>query len=278
MFNLERYLRRAERSARNHAASLIPEHIILLRLACTVMLLLAKYVSHGQGTLQRGAYLALQYRATNDLLAIRHLLGAGFEETARTVTRSYVDALDLALVCLADKAFALVYSGEDTDYDKFWNSHVAYGKLYPHLRRVMISAGIDEETVNEKIERRRRMKTILSAAVHVGHAGAFRSWGPPALGYPDMVSLEPHGAVSVHTANHAAAVIADTYEYCATVMRLMTMGKTEEVLNRPKARRELTAYSVHFFAFQAMVRDTELVDGDDIVADDYSDMKNKHDV
>jgi len=183
------------------------------------------------------------------------------------------------LICLADEAFALAYSGENTDYDKFWNSHIAYGKLYPHLRRAMISAGIDEETVSEKIERRRRMKTILSAAVHVDHTGAFRSWAPPALGYPDMVSLEPHGVVSVHTANHAAAVIADTYEYCATVMRLMGTAKAEEVLNRPKARRQLNAYSAHFFALQEMVRDTELVDGDDIVAHDYSDMmKNKHDV
>ena len=72
------------------------------------------------------------------------------------------------------------------------------------------------------------MKTAPSAAVQVDHAGAFRIWAPPPLAYPDMLPLKPHGVVSVHTANHTAAVIPDTYEYCATVMKLMTTGKAKE--------------------------------------------------
>lgn len=46
-------------------------------------------------------------------------------------------------------------------------------------------------------------------------------------------------------------------------------GEGRGGLNLPKARRQLNAYSAHFFALQEMVYAKEFTDGEQIVASDY---------
>jgi hypothetical protein len=269
LMELDRYLRRTDREARAHVRKLIPQHSLLLELACTMMVLLTRYVIKGPGNRQRGAYAALQNRATNDLLCSRHLLETGFEQSAGATTRSYLETLDLALACIGDAGFAEAYSADDADTDSFWREQVGYGRIYTHVAKAMRLAELDADLVEEKIARRRSQKTVLSRTVHADFGSAFRSWAPPPLGYPGMVSTAPHGVANTNTANHSALLIVETYEYCSTVMKIMTAGAANEVLDRPKGKRQLQKYAMHFFTFQDLLHEWELRDGREILAPDH---------
>lgn len=269
LFDLDKYLRAAERKARKQIVELIPSHSVLLRLSCTVMLLLARYIARGKGDMQRGAYAGIQSRATNDLLCIRRLLEGGFEESARPITRCYFESLDLGLACLGDPSFADGYNS-DEDPEAFWRDHIGYGRIYRYLAHTLKLAGIDQESIDEKIERRRRQKTFLSNSVHCDATSSFRSWAPSPLGYPDMVSLALHGVANVHTANHIASVVIETYEYCASVMKLVAADVASGVLNRTGAKRERAAYAVHFFALQELLQNHRFQDGAEVLAPDYA--------
>jgi hypothetical protein len=241
------------------------------------MLLLTRYVTTGRGNRQRGAYAGLQNRATNDLLCVRRLLEAGFEESAKPTTRSYLESIDLALACLGDATFAAAYAADNVDADAFWREQVGYGRIYKRIRHAMELANIDQASIEEKIDRRRQQKAFLSRSTHVDFSSSFRSWAPSPLGYPGMVSLDPHGVISAHTANHMACVVVETYEYCATVMKIMTSDAASDVLNRPRARKRLALYSAHFFTLQAMLQDHQFEDGLSIVASDGTDLDRDED-
>lgn len=273
-FDLDAYLRRAENRARRHAATLMPNHVILLHLASTSMLLFAKYVRAPRKNNQRTTFSAIHHRATNHLLCMWGLLLGGFEESVRPITRSYLESLDLALVCLADKALSDAYFGDDADFESFWKTHIAYGRIYPHLEKAYSLAGFDQSTIRQKIAMRKEQKTLLSGAVHGDESGAFRSLVVPPLGYPEMLSLEPHGVISFHTANHVAAVINETYEYCSAVMKIMISDP--DVLYSPRSKSLRQNFAMHFFAFQEELHARELQDGSEILAPDHGKSASKN--
>lgn len=269
LFDLDRYLRRSEREAKTQITKLLPSQSLLLELASSVMLLLTRYVTKGPGNEQRNAFAGIQSRAVNDLLCSRRLLETGFEESARSTTRSYLESIDIALACVVDADFANAYADFEGDQDDLWKNQIGYGRIYKQIEKAMSLANMNEAMIVEKIARRRTQKTSLSRSIHGDFSSAFRSLAPSPLGYPDMISLDPHGVISVNTADHTALLIIETYEYCSVLMRLMLLGTSAEVLNRPKAKRQLRSYSVHFFTFQELVCECEFKSGSEIVAPDY---------
>ena len=268
-FNINAYLEDTKQLAKNDFLRLIPEHAMQLDLACSVMILLSKYLNHGAITDRYAAFLASLHRSTNLFIAIRQLLLTGFEESTRPLTRAYFESIDISLVVLTDKNLAISYFGENADFEKFWKNNLAYGRVYEHLKSVLRLCDFNEEEIEEHIISRKHQKNLLSGSVHGDDPGAFRSWAPPALGYPDMVYLQQHGVISLHTANHVAALILETYKYTSIIMKRMISGEYNDLFKRSDSNEELNTFSVHFFIFQDRIHSYPLPDGNDIIAPDY---------
>src|SRR5699024_10797443 len=99
--------------------------------------------------------------------------------------------------------------------------------------------------------------------------GSFRSMTPPPLGYPDMVSLEPHGVLSVHTPNHLVSITNECLFYLSLLTRLSIKGISSGILNRREHQTELNKFLLNYFVFQEAYYEFDLKDGHEIIATDH---------
>lgn len=139
-----------------------------------------------------------------------------------------------------------------------------------NLRKACELAGLSEKEADEYIQYRKELKSILSSSVHSDHPGAFRSMAPPPLGYPNRVSTEPHGIVNVHTADHAAAVIGETFKYLSLVSKILFFGSHQHNFDLAPDGVNVHTFFAHFFSFQEIYYRHDLPCGDEIIAPDYS--------
>lgn len=269
-FELDKYLNESFGAANSQARDLIPKHLFLLGLATSCLLLFTRFVGERKMNTRSAAFISQLHRSVNCLIAMRLLLTNGLEETCRPITRNYLESLDISLACLVDHEFAVQLFGGDVDFDSFWKSSIGYGKVYQYIRTAVLLAGLSDEEAEEHIEYRKAQKTLLSSSVHGDDAGAFRSMAPPPLGYPDMLSTEPHGVVSAHTANHVAAVIGETYKHLSLVLKILMSEDGPAEFDLPREGVNMQTFFAHFFAFQEIYYQHELPDGDKIIAPDYS--------
>lgn len=271
LFDLDRYLTESFSAANKQAYELIPKHVFLLGQATSCLLLLSRFVGERKMATQCAAFLSQLHRSVNCLIAIRLLLTNGLEETSRSVTRNYLESLDVSLACLVDHEFSELLSGDDHgDFASLWKSSIGYGKIYEYVRTACQLAGLSDEETEEHIRYRKEQKTLLSSSVHSDDSGAFRSMVPPPLGYPGMVSTEPHGVISFHTANHAAAVISETLKYLSLVLKVLLSENAPNGFDLPRDGEHMQTFFAHFFAFQEIYHRHELPDGKEIVAPDFS--------
>jgi hypothetical protein len=210
-------------------------------------------------------------RASNCLIAIRVLLTNGFEETCRPITRNYLETLDISLACLVDKEFAINFWNDgDNESESFWKEKIGYGKIYHYVRKACKLADLLDEEIEAHIEMRKAQKTLLSSSVHSDSNGAFRSMMPPPLGYPDMLSVKPHGVISLHTANHAAAIIHETFKHIVILLNIICANKTLPEFKFPQPEKIFDTFFVQFFAFQEIYHRHELLDSSEIFAFDFN--------
>lgn len=271
LFDLDTYLQGAFDAASNEACRLIPDHIFLLGQAASCLILLTKFVGEPKMNTRIAAFLSQAHRSANCLIAIRLLLTYGLEETCRSVTRNFLESMDISIACLVDGEFATRFFGDDhIEFDSLWKSDIGYGKIYERLRVAGKWAGLPADEVEGHVQNRKAHKTVLSSSVHGDEAGAFRSMLPPVLGYPEMLSTEPHGVISVHTANHIAMVVGETLKYVSWVLKILLSEDEPPEFNLPREGANMQTFFAHFFAFQDIYYRHNLPDGDDIVAPDYS--------
>lgn len=271
IFELDKYLAESFDTANKQASELIPKHLFFLEQATSCLLLLTRFVGERKMSTQSGAFLSQLHRSVNCLIAIRLLLTNGFEETCRSITRNYFESLDVSLACLVDHEFSALLSGEESvDFESLWKKNIGYGKVYQYIKTACELAGLSEEEIDEHIQFRKEQKTLLSSSVHCDHPGAFRSMAPPPLGYPGMVSTEPHGVISFHTANHAAAIISETIKYLSLVLKILISGNTPNGFDLTRDGEHRDSFLSHFFAFQEIYHRHKLPDGNEIIAPDFS--------
>lgn len=270
-FDLDKYLAESFGKAHAHAIGLIPKHLFLLDQAISCLLLFTRFVGERKMNMQSVAFISQVHRSVNCLIAIRLLLINGLEEVGRPISRNYLESLDMSLACLVDDEFATQLAGDEgADFDAFWKRCIGYGKVYQYLRKACELAGFSEKEADEYIQYRKELKSILSSSVHSDHPGAFRSMAPPPLGYPDMVSTEPHGIVNVHTADHAAAVIGETFKYLSLVSKILFFGSHQHNFDLAPDGVNVHTFFAHFFSFQEIYYRHDLPCGDEIIAPDYS--------
>lgn len=265
-FGLNEYLETAFSECDEQVNTFLVKHDFLLEKAAACMVLLARYVRVGRGNLQRSAFSAQLHRASNNLLASRELLRKGFEETARVVTRSYLESIDISIAIFIDKEFAGRFFEDDANYDQLWKSKIGFGKIYQYIRKAFEHAGFSDSEAHEHIEMRKNLKNLLSSSVHCDESGAFRSLAVSPVGYPDLVSLEPHGVVSYHTANHMHVLVSETYKFLGIIINCIISGKFLHIHDFDKASEEKNLFFTHAIAFQDLVHSHELEDGGSIIA------------
>lgn len=270
LFDLDKYLKESFGAANSQASELIPKHLFLLSLATSCLLVFTRFVGERKVNTRSAAFISQLHRSVNCLIAIRLLLTNGLEETCRPITRNYLESLDISLACLVDHEFAVqLFSDDHVDFDTLWKSSIGYGKVYQYVRTAFHLAGLPNEEAEEHIQYRKAQKTLLSSSVHGDDAGAFRSMAPPPLGYPDMLSTEPHGVVSVHTANHVAAVISETYKHLSLMLKILISENAPAEFDLPREGANMQTFFAHFFSFQEIYYRHELPDGDEIIAPDF---------
>lgn len=271
LFDLDIYLRDSFDAANCHAIRLIPEHIFLLSQATSCLILLTKFVGEQKMNTHCAAFLSQAHRSANCLIAIRLLLTNGLEETCRSVTRNFLESMDISMACLVNREFAARFFGDDhIEFDSLWKSDIAYGKIYEHLRIAGKWAGVSDDEIEVHIQNRKIHKTVLSSSVHGDNAGALRSMIPPLLGYPELISREPHGVISMHTADHIAFVVSETLKYISWILKILLSEDAPHEFDLPCEGANMQTFFAHFFALQDVYYRHDLPAGDDIVAPDYS--------
>ena len=258
-FQLQSYLDASYLKASTTANELIPHHVFLMEKATGTLLLFYFFVNRGPCDIQKTAYLGQLARAVNCLICIRDLIFKGFEETARPVTRNYLEALDISVACFISSDFSERLSGEDSlDFDKLWPKEIAYGKIYKFLEEACKIAGHPDDSIEEHIKIRKEIKSILSASVHSDDFGAFRSMAPTPLGMPEMISTMPHGVINNHAPSHISMVIGETFKYLTLIINCM-MSKDFKNFHRLDFDGPLhQSFISSFAAFQELISEIDL--------------------
>lgn len=271
LFDLDTYLRDSFGAASNETIRLVPDHVFLLGKAASCLILLTRFAGEWKINTRSTAFLVQAHRATNCLIAIRLLLTNGLEETCRSITRNFLESIDISIACLVDGEFATSFFGDNSiEFNSLWKSDIGCGKIYERLRIAGKWAGLPDDEIEGHIQSRKTYKTVLSSSVHGDDAGAFRSMAPPLLGYPEMLSSEPHGVISLHTANHIAMVIGEALKYVSWVLKILLSKDAPAEFDLPGEGANMQTFFAHFFTFQDVYHRHNLPDGDDIVAPDYS--------
>src|SRR5690606_12680871 len=182
--------------------------------------------------------------------------------------RSYVEALDISLAILSDASFAERFFGDDANYSRLWKEEIGYGRIYSYVKKALDLAELGDEA-DEVIATKRNLKNLLSDAVHSDESGAFRSWAISPLGWPDMISTEPHGVISFHAANHVAALTSETYRFLSIFIKCLMLEKLHDMHKFSRDTDESKLFFAHFMAFQEIIHEYELADGIDILADGH---------
>lgn len=266
-FELDEYLSKASTTTKEQAFKIIPKHLVLLEQATTTILLLSKWITVGVGNNQRNALAAQLHCSSNLLISIRALLLSGLEEVARTLSRSYLEALDISVAIFISTDFAEHFFNQDKDTDKLWKNEIGYGKINNYLREAYERLDIPNSEIEDHINKRKAQKKLLSGTVHCDASSALRNWAIQPLGYLDHVSLNPHGILSNHTPNHMVFLINETYEFIGLFLKSLFTGNYNHIHNFQQETIERSTFIRHFFAFQDFLTNNSFDDGYHIVID-----------
>lgn len=247
-FSLDKYLKTSFTAANKHAEKFLSTHLYLLTQATSCLLLLVKAIGVQKKNI---AFTSQLNRASNCLIAIRLLLTNGLEETCRSITRNYLEAIDVSLACFVDQEFTTNHWEDEQNTSKsFWEKNIAYGKIYPYVEKACKLAGFSDQAIECYIKTRKELKTFLSSSVHCDINGAFTSMMVPILGYPDRLSAEPHGIISTYTKNHAHNVINQTMKYMSILLKIIIANNALSGFKFDITEKKAHTFFSNYFALQ----------------------------
>ncbi|PPQ47385.1 hypothetical protein C5G87_18925 [Paenibacillus peoriae] len=198
-------------------------------------------------------FTMLLAKTCSQVVAIRKLIIAGLEDSARTVSRSFVETVDLMIVSLLDKDFSDQYFAEEVDGNKFWKQNIAYGRIYKRIEKIIETAGIDEEERENFLKHRREIKSILSSAVHSSLSSAFRSMFIPSIRHSGKLSTSILGHVSAHSQSHLSFIIMDIYYFSSIFMHLLISDHLLMVSQNIKNNTDFQSVAASFYILQDLV-------------------------
>lgn len=152
-----------------------------------------------------------------DVISIRELLAIGQDMTARVLTRTFIEdieiAMALALSAETCEAFATTH-----DTNEFWNKHVGYGKVYDKVHQYLLACGIEEARAASFVDRHREAKKMFSESAHGGRRSSLMSAFSPSLTNREEVHFLSLGALTYATAQLALFVAQETHAFAGSVV------------------------------------------------------------
>jgi hypothetical protein len=138
---------------------------------------------------------ALTGSAVSFGLSLRALSLSGFDGPARTLLRSYVEALLRCVTILHDDKLAEAYcdAKSDDEVKAFWQNRVSPRKLHKRITEIEKNAGFDEEVIGEMTALRREEYGILSQSAHLSYVAACLTAKAPVLGDLDSYRMAIFG-------------------------------------------------------------------------------------
>lgn len=253
--DIEEELRIVHENCSSDTNEFLGPWIVMLDESLHFILLLYKFCWNSRKTNKEipVTLVMLVARACSHIVAIRKLITEGLEDCARTVSRSFVETIDLTIVSLLDKDFSDQYSAEELDEDEFWKKNIAYGRIYKKIDTIIESAGIDEEERDRFLNHRREIKSVLSSAVHSSTTSAFRSMFIPSLKHSGKLSTSVLGHVSVHSPSHLGLIITNIYYFGSIFMKLLTSDQLPIFSESVKNSSDFQSISASFFLLQDLV-------------------------
>ncbi len=200
------------------------------------------------------AFRSLVVRMCALTVAVRRLVVTGLEDAARSVMRSWLETLDLAIVVLADDEFARRYSAEvDYDANEFWKAEIGYGRLNKRLNLVLDKAQMTPEQKERSLGNRKLVKNKLSESVHSSLPSAMFSEVIPSISSPGFYNRSILGHISATSPNLLSLIVENAYEFGVIFHKLLTSSDPPPLLNNIKSVVDCSNLHAAFFTLQEMV-------------------------
>lgn len=254
-FPLEEEFKRLENECKDDTNNYLGPWVAMLDESLLFLFLLYKYCWNQKNENRVGAptFFMLLARACSHVMAIRKLITGGLEDSARSVSRSFMETIDLLLVSLIDEEFSDLYFSEDIDENLFWKTNVAYGRIYHRIDKVIELAGIDESEREDYILHRKEAKKFLSGSVHSDRTSAFRSMLIPSLKHYGKLSTSVLGHVSTHSPGHLSLIITEVYYFGSIFLKLLIKDKLNKLVKGSIESIECKSFTTSFFVLQELV-------------------------
>lgn len=201
-------------------------------------------------------------RACACLAGTRQLLLDGLEDVARTVARSLLETLELAMIALIDEEFAAEFLGNSLtkyDADAFWKSQIAYGRLAKRLRVRLADLGIPSDQIDQYLQGQRAIKEELSGAVHSSARSQMRAHFVPSLISEGLFSLQFLGHHSALAPFLSFWVADRTHAFAEIVVAFFINGGSVSPLAFviDDQRKRAVPFFAAFFVLQAILLELE---------------------
>lgn len=153
-----------------------------------------------------------------DVISVRELLALGQDMTARVLTRTFIEDIEIAMALALSAETCEAFATTD-DTNEFWNKHVGYGKVYEKVHQYLRACGIGESRATSFVDRHRQAKKMFSESTHGGRESSLRSAFPQSLTEPGEVHFLSLGALTRATAELALFVAQETHAFAGSVAK-----------------------------------------------------------
>jgi hypothetical protein len=160
-------------------------------------------------------------RLRSDILAVRVMVTLGQESAGLALARVFFEDIEIAMALAIDPEFAVAYGEASQDSD-FWSKQIGYGKIYPRVRSFISAGGGDLDTVNDKLQHHKDLKSFLSGHIHPTTSSAFRTAFPPSLEHPGGFLSRPIGSLGSNLRPLCLILADEVHMFSACCINMFT--------------------------------------------------------
>lgn len=189
-----------------------------------------------------------------DLISIRELLAIGQDMTARVLTRTFIEDIEIAMA-LALSAETCDVFAVTHDTNEFWNKHIGYGKVYDKVHQYLLACGTEEGRAASFIDRHREAKKMFSESTHGGRQSSLMSAFSPSLTDRGEVHFLSLGALTRATAQLALFVAQETHAFAGSVVKgTMVLDPLHLYVKFPITGRYMNAVGSAYVLQELLIR------------------------
>ncbi len=200
-------------------------------------------------------FLFSTLRCCHQLLAIKKLVSSGFEDSARIISRTLIETLDILIASLIDEQFAKLYANEPEE--KFWNNNIAYGKIKKFLDEAIDIAKLDEEFRENFYSRRTFLKDLFSSSVHSSLFSMLNSVYTSSIEDNEVLQKACFGVIGKGASELLLAVVDLVYIYNFLMINISLSDDPLVWFNKLKLKKfefYTRSFAGNFFTYQDIIQ------------------------